>query len=53
MVRTSLPEMYLYDEDACIVKMPKNGECANTVNMPIWWKILFGECAYTKNELVR
>ena len=53
MVRMPMPEMYLHGEDGYMVKMPENGECANMVNVPMWWKCLYGECAYTAKVLVR
>ena len=53
MVRMPTPEMYLCGVDAYTVKKPESGECAYTVNVPIWWKCLFGEYAHTANELVR
>ena len=31
MVRMPVPKMYLYGEDAYMVKMSKNGECAYVV----------------------
>ena len=53
MVRISIQKWYLYGEDTYMVKMPENGECADTMNVPICWKCVYGECAYTANELVR